>query len=161
MVPSALFIVADGHPSRVMLHEQGLEIDPGDDLILRRVLGTDGRSRAFVNDQAVSVGLLRRVGESLVEVHGQFDNQRLMSPTAHRTILDAFGGLAADVAGTAAAYEEWRDLAAARSAAAEAFAAAQRKICVTRSRNWKLWPPSTARKLRWPSAAKRSCTARN
>ncbi len=125
-VATALFIVADGHPSRIMLHEQGLEIDPGDDLILRRVLGTDGRSRAFVNDQAVSVGLLRRVGESLVEVHGQFDNQRLMSPSAHRTILDAFGGLAADVAGTAAAYEEWRDLAAARSAAAEAFAAAQR-----------------------------------
>ena len=59
-------------------------------MLLRRVVGADGRSRAFVNDQPVSVGLLRRLGEMLVEIHGQFDNQRLLDPAAHRRLLDAY-----------------------------------------------------------------------
>jgi len=123
---TASFATDAQHPARLLLRDQGLDVDPADDLILRRVLGADGRSRAFVNDQAVSVGLLRRIGESLVEVHGQFENQRLMSPASHRQILDAFGGLANNVARTGSAYDEWRDMQAARSTAAEALAAAKR-----------------------------------
>ena len=67
-------------------------------LILRRIVTADGRSRAFVNDVAVGTGLLRQLGDLLVEVHGQFDQRGLLDPQAHRAILDAFGGLVAQAA---------------------------------------------------------------
>ncbi len=85
-------------------------------LLLRRVLNSDGRSRAFVNDQPVSVGLLRQLGRALVEVHGQFDNQRLLDPAEHRSLLDAFGGLAAQADACATAWRAWRASAEARPA---------------------------------------------
>ncbi|MCB2102377.1 MAG: AAA family ATPase, partial [Rhodobacterales bacterium] len=87
---TAEFDLPPGHAVLDILAEQELAAE--DALILRRTLGADGRSRAFVNDQPVSVGLLRRLGEELVEIHGQFDNQRLLVPAAHRGLLDAFGG---------------------------------------------------------------------
>ena len=109
---SARFDLAAGHPAHALLAEQNL--DGGDDgLLLRRVLTVDGRSRAFVNDQPVSVTLLRQIGETLVEIHGQFDNQRLLDPAAHRGLLDAFAGLAWEAEACAAG---WRVLRAATQA---------------------------------------------
>jgi DNA repair protein RecN (Recombination protein N) len=123
-VVSAGFDLCAGHPARELLREQGLdEGDPA--VLLRRLLNSDGRSKAFVNDQPVSVGLLRRVGEALVEVHGQFDNQRLLDPAAHRMLLDAFGGLAAEADDCAAAWRAWR-------AAAEAGAGAEAELAQAR-----------------------------
>lgn len=87
---SAVFDVNIDHPARAILRENGIE-DEGD-LILRRVQTRDGRSRAFVNDQPVSVGLLRQIGDQLVEVHGQHDERGLLDASGHRAILDAFGG---------------------------------------------------------------------
>lgn len=87
---SAVFDVSIDHPARAILRENGIE-DEGD-LILRRVQTRDGRSRAFVNDQPVSVGLLRQIGDQLVEVHGQHDERGLLDASGHRAILDAFGG---------------------------------------------------------------------
>jgi DNA repair protein RecN (Recombination protein N) len=84
-----------------------LELEPGEDqLILRRVVSAEGRSRAFVNDQAVSATLLRQIGARLVEVQGQFDSGGLTDPSGHRNLLDAFAGLAdlRDRVGAA-----WRD----------------------------------------------------
>jgi len=118
-IATAVFDVGDDHPAVREAEENGIECD-GDDLILRRVLSDDGRTRAFVNDQPVSVGLLRRVGEHLVEVHGQFETQRLSEPGSHRGLLDAFAGNDAALADVAAAYKTWRDINAALSAAAEA-----------------------------------------
>ena len=64
------------------------------DLILRRVQCADGRTRAFVNDQPVSVqAAARRSARALVEIHGQHDDRALVDPSAHRALLDAFGGL--------------------------------------------------------------------
>ncbi len=77
-------------------------------LVLRRVLGRDGRSRAFVNDQSVSVALLRRVGEALVEIHGQFESRRLLDSASHCDMLDAFGRLDGKLKATATAYHAWR-----------------------------------------------------
>lgn len=77
------------------------------DLILRRTLSTDGRSRAFINDTAVGVGLLRQVGDMLVEVHGQFDNQRLTNPAQHLALLDAFGRLQAERDDVKQAWSVW------------------------------------------------------
>jgi DNA repair protein RecN (Recombination protein N) len=91
-------------------------MDADDLLLLRRVLGSDGRSRAFINDQPVSIGLLRRVGESLVEIHGQFESHGLLDPASHRAALDAFGGLEAQATDVEARHAAWRDAAAAEAA---------------------------------------------
>ncbi|WP_321397803.1 DNA repair protein RecN [Emcibacter sp.] len=73
-----------------VLEDQGLEYEPGE-LILKRTLSRDGRSRAFVNDQPVSIGLLRQLGEMLVEIHGQHDERGLLNPAGHRLMLDDYG----------------------------------------------------------------------
>jgi len=85
----ASFALTAEHPVRALLEEQGLDSD--DELALRRVLSSDGRTRGFVNDQPVAVGLLRQVGEALVEIHGQHDERGLLNPAGHRVLLDAFG----------------------------------------------------------------------
>lgn len=95
------------HPVLELLAEHDLIVD-GSDVLLRRVLAKDGKSRAFVNDQPVSVGLLRQIGELIVEIHGQFDNQRLLNPAQHKTILDTFGGYRETLSGVAETYSVWR-----------------------------------------------------
>ncbi len=71
----------------------GLEIDPGEQLFLRRVITRDGKSRAFINDTPVAVSTLSRIGKSLLEIHGQHGDRQLMEPSVHRGLLDRFGGL--------------------------------------------------------------------
>src|SRR5919107_1098764 len=88
---TAVFDVALDHPARRIAADA--EIDVDGDLILRRVQVADGRTRAFVNDQPVSVQVLRAIGSALVEIHGQHDDRALVDPVTHRSILDAFGGL--------------------------------------------------------------------
>ncbi|MBL6928014.1 MAG: DNA repair protein RecN [Rhodospirillales bacterium] len=107
-VVTAEFDVEAGHPAEEMLEEQGVAPDGGEPVILRRTLSADGRSRAFVNDSAVSVAFLRRIGETLVEVHGQFENQRLTQTSIHRALLDAYGGLRDDAERVGAAFRTWR-----------------------------------------------------
>lgn len=99
---TAVFDVPSGHVSRFLLREGDLDADG--DIILRRVQMTDGRTRAFVNDQPVSVQVLRAIGTSLVEIHGQHDDRALVDPATHRAILDAFGGLEAEVAALCAVH---------------------------------------------------------
>jgi DNA repair protein RecN (Recombination protein N) len=93
---TAVFDVPKGHPATAILSENGLE-DNGE-MILRRVQLADGRTRAFVNDQAISVQTLRAVGSALVEIHGQHDERALVDAATHRRLLDAFAGLEKDVA---------------------------------------------------------------
>ncbi|WP_439515419.1 DNA repair protein RecN [Oceanibaculum nanhaiense] len=106
---TACFEIADRHPALDVLLEQEMQAETP--LILRRVLTADGRSRAFVNDQPASVGLLRRLGDLLVEIHGQFDDRGLLDPATHRTALDAFGGSTALLRETATAHAGWRQAA--------------------------------------------------
>ncbi|MSP81516.1 MAG: DNA repair protein RecN [Alphaproteobacteria bacterium] len=119
-VVTAVFALAPGHPARAMLVEAG-HVE-ADEVVLRRVLTADGRSRALVNDQAATVGFLAALGETLVEVHGQGEARGLLRPETHRAILDAFGGHQADVAALATAYGHAR---AARAAHAAVEAAAR------------------------------------
>lgn len=122
---TANFELEPDHPAFSRLAEHG--IDASDDgLILRRTVGGDGRSRAFVNDQPVSAAVLRRVGETLVEVHGQFESQRLLDPSSHRDLLDAYGGLNALADSVAAARRAWRQVQGALAAAEADLAAAKR-----------------------------------
>ena len=102
-VVAAEFALPPDTPARSLLAERGLP-DEGDTLLLRREVGTDGRSRAFVNDAPVGVALLRELGGLLVAIHGQFEGQRLLSPATHRGLLDAYGGLGAEASKTAAAW---------------------------------------------------------
>src|SRR5690606_13070993 len=88
---TALFELPAGHPARALAAESGVVDD--DALVLRRVQFADGRTRAFVNDQPVGVQTLQALGATLVEIHGQHDARALVDPSAHRRLLDAFGGL--------------------------------------------------------------------
>jgi DNA repair protein RecN (Recombination protein N) len=97
----------DGGPIASLLAENALEIDPGEPLIIRRIVKADGGSRGFVNDQPASAGLLRELAQYLVEVHGQHDDRGLLNPRGHRALLDAFGRSHAGI--VAQAYRTWRD----------------------------------------------------
>ena len=88
---AASFDLPKDHPAHAVLAEQGLEDD--DALTLRRIVGADGRGRAFVNDQPASVALLRRLGDTLVEIQGQMEQHGLLDMGTHRASLDAFAGL--------------------------------------------------------------------
>ena len=103
---TAVFDVASGHKARAILADSGIAAEG--DLILRRVQGADGRSRAFVNDQPVSVVLLSQVGAALVEIHGQHADRAMVEPAMHRALLDAFGGLEGPREKVAAAHAGWR-----------------------------------------------------
>ena len=121
---TATFETPADHPSRRMLAEQGLDDD--DLLVLRRTVGSDGRSRAFVNDQPVSIALLRQIGDELIEIQGQHDQRGLLDPATHRHLLDAYGRFPDRLEAMRAAYAQWRTAAAARrDGSAEASRAEQ------------------------------------
>jgi DNA repair protein RecN (Recombination protein N) len=89
-VVSAEFYLDDSHSVFTLLKEQGIEaISP---LILRRILGSDGRSRAFINDEPVSISFLKEIGDLLVDIHGQFETYGLLNPATHRQMLDNYAG---------------------------------------------------------------------
>lgn len=113
---------------RELLSMNDLVIEEGEPLLIRRTVKADGGSRAFVNDQPVSAGMLRTLGTVLVEIHGQHDDRGLINPRGHRALLDSFAG--SDVAGVAAAHEAWREAETRLEAAREALADA------TRDREW-------------------------
>lgn len=111
----AEFDLPAGHAARALLAENDLDCDGP--IILRRQVKADGGSRAFVNDQPVSAALLKELGSSLVEIHGQHDERGLLSARGHRGLLDLFGGLGEPLAATRAAWAAWRQAQAAAAAA--------------------------------------------
>jgi DNA repair protein RecN (Recombination protein N) len=92
---TAVFDVPKKHPASAILRDNGFD-DTGE-MILRRVQLSDGRTRAFLNDQAISVQTLKAIGSTLVEIHGQHDERALVDTATHRRLLDAFAGLEKDV----------------------------------------------------------------
>ena len=91
-----------------LLDDNGLDVEPGEPLIVRRLVKADGGSRAFVNDQPASAALLRELGTRLVEIHGQHDERALVDAATHRRLLDAFAGLEKDVAAVESLWEARR-----------------------------------------------------
>ena len=102
-------------PLAEALDEAGIDVEPGEPLILRRQLKNDGASKGFVNDQPAGAALLRELARHLVEIHGQHDDRGLVNPRGHRALLDRFAG--SDTASLAAAWRAWREAAAALDAA--------------------------------------------
>ncbi len=86
---TACFQISESHGAYAVLQESDIAIED-DMLMLRRVVYTSGKSRAFINDQPVSIGLLKKIGDTLVEIHGQFETQGLLNPATHRTMLDEY-----------------------------------------------------------------------
>jgi len=111
---TAVFDVARDHPARALLAAD--DIPAEDELILRRVQLADGRTRAFVNDQPVSVQVLKQLGSALVEIHGQHDERALVDAGTHRRLLDAFGGLDERATNVATLWDARREAQAAADA---------------------------------------------
>jgi len=106
---SAVFEIDAEAPVRALTAERGIEID--DTVVLRRTLSADGRSRAFVNDEPVSVGFLREVSESLVEIQVQSESHALLSAANHRRLLDLYGGLQGPLDKLAKRHATWQTAA--------------------------------------------------
>ena len=111
---TAVFDVARDHPARALLKAD--DIPAEDELILRRVQLSDGRTRAFINDQPVSVQVLKLLGAALVEIHGQHDERALVDAATHRRLLDAFGGLEDQAAKVETLWDARREAHAAADA---------------------------------------------
>jgi DNA repair protein RecN (Recombination protein N) len=117
----------DAHAARI-LAANDIDADDSEPLIVRRTLKSDGKSRAFVNDQPVSGALLREFGARLVEIHGQHDDRGLLAPTGHRALLDVFGRIDLGQIGQA--------FAAMRAADAALETAKTALDDATRDRDW-------------------------
>ena len=102
---TASFQIGLDHESIPILQGAGIDIED-DFLLLRRVVYASGKSRAFINDQAVSVSLLKQVGDCLVEIHGQFETQGLLNPSTHQTMLDLYAGL--DLSDLSRCWDDWK-----------------------------------------------------
>ena len=122
---TATFDLAAGHPVQAVLEAQA--ITPEAFLILKRVQSADGRSKAFVNDQPVSVSLMRDIGRRLVELHGQHDERALLQTSVHRDLLDAFGGHESLVLGVETTWKKWQEKRREVAAFAETVENAQRE----------------------------------
>lgn len=105
---TASFNVPPDHPVYNVLQEQ--DIARTDELVLRRVLGSDGRSKAFVNDVPVGVTLLKTIGDILVDIHGQFETYGLLNPAIHQSVLDMYAGSAGQLSKVAEAYTAWKNI---------------------------------------------------
>ena len=103
----AAFDVPLDHPARQIAAEHEAN-DVDEPLLLRRVQNADGRTRAYLNDRPVSAAILKAVGTALVEIHGQHDDRALVEASAHRSLLDAFGGLSGELNATQTAWHERR-----------------------------------------------------
>ena len=125
---SAELELAPTHPANALLVEQDISLEPGEPLIIRRTLKSDGGSRAFIGGTSVPAGLLREVGALAVEIHGQHDDRGLLNPKGHRALLDLFGGISAAPVATA-----WAEVTRIESELGEARAQA---AAAERDREW-------------------------
>ena len=121
---SAEIELGDEHPVLAMLAKQGIELERGEPLIVRRTLKSDGGSRAFLGGASVPAGVLRDLGALAIEIHGQHDDRGLLNPRGHRALLDAFGKL--DTGGVELAWQKVTRIEAELLSAREAAAAAER-----------------------------------
>jgi len=108
---SASFTFTPDHKVWRALDSADVDYDHSEDIVLRRTITAEGRSKAYINDAPVSVKLLSRIGGMLLEVHGQHDGRGLLDPSTHQGQLDGFGGHQAMLAACARAYENLKTFA--------------------------------------------------
>ena len=123
---SGVFELADkNNPFFCLCAENDIEVD--DEIIIKRSLTIDGKSKILLNDQPITLRLLKELGAYLVEVHGQFDNQGLLNPATHLAVLDTFGGYNAELTALANSYQSYKNLQKQLKNAEQAFADASRE----------------------------------
>ncbi|WP_169568458.1 DNA repair protein RecN [Sneathiella limimaris] len=105
---TAEFDLPVSHPVYKLLED--VDIEPGEPLILRRIISQDGRNKATLNDQSISASLLRAVGEELVEIHGQNAERGLLDAKGHRAVLDLYGRLGSEVKNVSRLFATWTKL---------------------------------------------------
>ncbi len=105
-VVTAAFDLEPDHAAIALLADADVDCDG--ELVVRRVQSADGRSRATINDQPASVGLLKRLGACLAEIHGQHDDRALLDPAMHRDLVDAFGELEGSRQKVADLWQTWK-----------------------------------------------------
>ncbi len=113
-VVEAAFAMPNASPVGDLLASQGISLESGEDLILRRHVAREGKSRAYVNGTMAGAAMLRALGEHLVDIHGQHESVLLQNPRQHLELLDAFGGLTEELRGYQARYRRWLALKAER-----------------------------------------------
>lgn len=102
----ATFNVSRQPRIRVLLDEQAIET--GDhELVIRRVISRDGRSKAFINSSPVAIQLLKTLGEDLIDIHGQHAHQSLMNRNAQRALLDSYAGHQVELDAVNQAWNDW------------------------------------------------------
>jgi DNA repair protein RecN (Recombination protein N) len=109
-VVEAAFDLPVDAAARTTLDAEGIAIEPGEFLILRRHLLRDGKSKAYVGGRLTSAATLRALAESLVDIHGQHPGQPLLDPRRHREFVDAYAGTLADVIAYREHYDRWQAL---------------------------------------------------
>ncbi|MDR0996644.1 MAG: DNA repair protein RecN, partial [Zoogloeaceae bacterium] len=114
---AAVFDIGALPEAKAWLADAGFEVE--DDLLLRRAVEQNGRSRAWINGAAATAGQLRGIGELLVDIHGQHAHQSLLRADAQRNLLDAHGGLGREAARVREGWQVWQSARAALDAASE------------------------------------------
>ena len=123
---SGVFEIKDkNNPFFALCKENELDVD--DEIIIKRILSRDGKGKIFLNDQPITARLLKELGACLVEIHGQFDNQGLLNPATHLTVLDLYGGYVKNLEQTAATYQKYKTLQKQLMAAEQAYADAAKE----------------------------------
>ncbi len=107
-VVTAGFVLPKAHAALRLLEEQGIETEG--ELVIRRIQNADGPSRATINDQPVSLNLLRQIAGSLAEIHGQHADRALVDVANHRRLVDAFGDLEGQAGEVAKLWQALSDL---------------------------------------------------
>ncbi len=102
---TAIFEIPEKHPVHQILSDADFDMDGETELILRRVIREDGRSKAYINDTPVSIKLLSELGAELLEVHGQHDGRGLLDPAQHVRMLDRFGGYTKELSKVRSCFE--------------------------------------------------------
>ncbi|MBN43478.1 MAG: DNA repair protein RecN [Alphaproteobacteria bacterium] len=124
---TAIFDVNTTPPLKKLLDKHEISINRDEELILRRIVGIEGRSGAFLNDQPISIGLLRQIGDALVEIHGQFERFSLAEPANQRRALDAFAGIGDDRSIVAKHFRTWHEAMARLNDAQEVMSMSAEK----------------------------------
>ena len=106
---TASFQLPKDHRVFMLLDEAGIEVDPSEDITLRREIRADGRSKAYICDTPVSVKLLSAIGALLIEIHGQNDGRGLLDPSTHLSLLDSYAGHTNLLQACSKHYAAWRD----------------------------------------------------
>ena len=126
------FTITDNPEIKTLLQEY--DLDGENELIIKRTLNRDGKGKIFLNDQPISVKILKEIGRFLVEIHGQFDNQGLLNPANHLDILDCYGGYKDQLSAVAQAYTDFKKAKTAREEAERNIT--QAKIDEENLRHW-------------------------